>query len=64
MPENLLNTPATKAQNTAYAADRTDPMGKPYSKEQIAGNAKAVGRTRLFHKKHGKNVFDGCALPF
>jgi len=58
MPENLDNSPATKAQVEAYKADPLSPTGKPYSSKQKESNEKARGRNFMYHKDKGSRIFE------
>ena len=63
MPENLRNTPATKKQNDTYNIDKSDPEGKPYSREQMESNQNSGTKVFLYHKEHGAKIFARDDLP-
>lgn len=56
--ENLHNTAATYDQNQDYLKDPTRPESKPYSTKQQAANQAQGGRSWLYHKTKGEQIFD------
>lgn len=56
--QNLNNSPARWDENDKYIRDPSDPKAKPYSTNQVAANQEHKNRVTLYHKTHGRRVFN------